>query len=158
MIRNMKYLFFAAAAALLLGACEKEEPYDHPFVYIVQADDTSYAATSTVSSQATVVRTYNVCLSSKSLEENLVVDYSFTVGNGLTEGVDFERVTTGSQVVIPAGVYSVPIRIRWLPNEIDTSKDNTVTIRIESNSLGFTNGFPGPDEMSRQHTIRKINN
>ena len=72
--------------------------------------------------------------------------------------MDFERVTTGSQVVIPAGVYSVPIRIRWLPNEIDTSKDNTVTIRIESNSLGFTNGFPGPDEMSRQHTIRKINN
>ena len=143
---NKITIILAAATALLLSSCEKDKPYDHPFVYIIQADDAAYAATSTVSSQATVVRTYNICLSSKELSENLIVDYSFNVGDGLKAGVDF----------VP-GVYSMPIRIRWLPNEIDPLKDNTITIRIENTSLGFTVGFPGPDQLSRQHTIRKIN-
>ena len=142
---------------MLFSSCEKDKPYDHPFVYIIQADDAAYAATSTVSSQATVVRTYNICLSSKELSENLIVDYSFNVGDGLKAGIDFERVTTGNQIVFVPGVYSMPIRIRWLPNEIDPLKDNTITIRIENTSLGFTVGFPGPDQLSRQHTIRKIN-
>ena len=154
---NKITIILAAATALLLSSCEKDKPSDHPFVYIIQADDAAYAATSTVSSQATVVRTYNICLSSKELSENLIVDYSFNVGDGLKAGVDFERVTTGNQIVFVPGVYSMPIRIRWLPNEIDPLKDNTITIRIENTSLGFTVGFPGPDQLSRQHTIRKIN-
>ena len=154
---NKITIILAAATALLFSSCEKDKPYDHPFVYIIQADDAAYAATSTVSSQATVVRTYNICLSSKELSENLIVDYSFNVGDGLKAGIDFERVTTGNQIVFVPGVYSMPIRIRWLPNEIDPLKDNTVTIRIENTSLGFTVGFPGPDQLSRQHTIRKIN-
>lgn len=149
--------FMLAFGAVFLCSCEKKEPYDHPFVYVVQADDSAYASSSTVSSQATVVRTYNICLSSKELDENVIVDYSFTVGDGLKAGVDFERVSTGNQVVFVPGVYTIPIRIRWLPNEVDTSKDNTVTIRIENNNLGFTIGFPGPDRLSRQHTIRKVN-
>ena len=135
---NKITIILAAATALLLSSCEKDKPYDHPFVYIIQADDAAYAATSTVSSQATVVRTYNICLSSKELSENLIVDYSFNVGDGLKAGVDFERVTTGNQIVDPL-------------------KDNTITIRIENTSLGFTVGFPCPDQLSRQHTIRKIN-
>ncbi|WP_417016218.1 hypothetical protein [Alistipes sp.] len=156
MIQKIGFIL-AAATALLLTSCKKAEPYDHPFVYIIQADDNSYAATSTVSSEATVVRTYNICLSSKELTENLVVDYSFTVGDGLEAGVDFERMTTGNQVIFAPGIYTMPIRIRWLPNKVDESKNNTVTIRIENTSLGFTIGFPGPDQLSRQHTIRKIN-
>ena len=154
---NKITIILAAATALLFSSCEKDKPYDHPFVYIIQADDAAYAATSTVSSQATVVRTYNICLSSKELSENLIVDYSFNVGDGLKAGIDFERVTTGNQIVFVPGVYSMPIRIRWLPNEIDPLKDNTITIRIENTSPGFTVGFPGPDQLSRQHTIRKIN-
>ena len=154
---NKITIILAAATALLFSSCEKDKPYDHPFVYIIQADDAAYAATSTVSSQATVVRTYNISLSSKELSENLIVDYSFNVGDGLKAGIDFERVTTGNQIVFVPGVYSMPIRIRWLPNEIDPLKDNTITIRIENTSLGFTVGFPGPDQLSRQHTIRKIN-
>ena len=154
---NKITIILAAATALLFSSCEKDKPYDHPFVYIIQADDAAYAATSTVSSQATVVRTYNICLSSKELSENLIVDYSFNVGDGLKAGIDFERVTTGNQIVFVPGVYSMPIRIRWLPNEIDPLKDNTITIRIENTSLGFTVGFPGPDQLSRQHTRRKIN-
>ena len=154
---NKITIILAAATALLFSSCEKDKPYDHPFVYIIQADDAAYAATSTVSSQATVVRTYNICLSSKELSENLIVDYSFNVGDGLKAGIDFERVTTGNQIVFVPGVYSMPIRIRWLPNEIDPLKDNTITIRIANTSLGFTVGFPGPDQLSRQHTIRKIN-
>ena len=152
---NKITIILAAATALLFSSCEKDKPYDHPFVYIIQADDAAYAATSTVSSQATVVRTYNICLSSKELSENLIVDYSFNVGDGLKAGIDFERVTTGNQIVFVPGVYSMPIRIRWLPNEIDPLK--AITIRIENTSLGFTVGFPGPDQLSRQHTIRKIN-
>ena len=156
MIQKIGFIL-TVATALLLSSCKKDEPYDHPFVYVIQADDAAYAATSTVSTQATVVRTYNICLSSKELTENLVVDYSFTVGDGLKAGVDFERVTTGNQIVFVPGVYSMPIRIRWLPNAVDASKDDSVTIRIENTSLGFTIGFPGPDQLSRQHTIRKVN-
>lgn len=81
MIQKIGFIL-TAATALLLSSCKKDEPYDHPFVYVIQADDAAYAATSTVSTQATVVRTYNICLSSKELTENLVVDYSFTVGDG----------------------------------------------------------------------------
>ena len=132
---NKITIILAAATALLFSSCEKDKPYDHPFVYIIQADDAAYAATSTVSSQATVVRTYNICLSSKELSENLIVDYSFNVGDGLKAGIDFERVTTGNQIVFVPGVYSMPIRIRCLPNEIDPMKDNTITISIENTSL-----------------------
>ena len=156
MIQKIGFIL-TVATALLLSSCKKDEAYDHPFVYVIQADDAAYATTSTVSTQATVVRTYNICLSSKELTENLVVDYSFTVGDGLKAGVDFERVTTGNQIVFVPGVYSMPIRIRWLSNAVDASKDNSVTIRIENTSLGFTIGFPGPDQLSRQHTIRKVN-
>ena len=53
---NRIAIILAAAAALLLSSCKKDEPYDHPFIYVIQADDAAYAATSTVSSQATVVR------------------------------------------------------------------------------------------------------
>ena len=55
-------LILAVATTLLLSSCKKDEPYDHPFIYVIQADDDAYAATSTVSSQATVVRTYNCLL------------------------------------------------------------------------------------------------
>lgn len=150
-------IILAAMAAILLFSCEEKEPYDNPFVYVIQADDSTYAASSTVSSQAAVVRTYYICLSSKILNEDLVVDYSFTVGDGLTAGVDFERITTGNQAIFQPGVFAIPIRIRWLPNTVDAEKDNSITIRIESSNLGITLGFPGPDQLSRQHTIRKVN-
>ena len=154
---NKITIILAAATALLLSSCEKDKPYAHPYDNNIQAEAAANATTSTETSQATVVRTYIICLSSKELSENLIVDYSFNVGDGLKAGIDFERVTTGNQIVFVPGVYSMPIRIRWLPNEIDPLKDNTITIRIENTSLGFTVGFPGPDQLSRQHTIRKIN-
>src|SRR5699024_2826372 len=47
-------LILAVATTVLLSSCKKDEPYDHPFIYVIQADDDAYAATSTVSSQATV--------------------------------------------------------------------------------------------------------
>ena len=51
----------------------------------------------------------------------------------------------------------MPIRIRWMEHTVDPTKDNTLTIRLVSNSQNFTMGYPGPDESQRQLVITKEN-
>ena len=77
---------------------------------------------------------------------------------GLTEDVDYKVVTTANPLVFLPGINDMPIRIRWLKNPVDPTKDNTVTIRLTGNSKGYNLGFPGPDHVQSEVVIEKRNN
>ena len=152
----MKYMKFIWVFSILaLVSCHKDafEPYDHPFIHIMK---NGLSAVS-ISAQGMSVETYPVYLSSKALTENLTVDFEIIAGSGLVSGTDYEVVTTSNQLVFPPGIYEMPIRIRWLKNPVDESKDNTLKIVLVGNSMGFTLGLPGPDGKQKEFMITKVN-
>lgn len=140
-----------------VSSCADDGPevYDQSFVRIATQ---SGAASTVVMSDVKAVNTYYVYLSSPALTENLEVSYEITVGDGLQNGVDYQIVTTENPLVFLPGIYTMPIRIRWLEHRVDPSKDNTITIRLTGNSKNFTLGFPGPDHVQSQLVIEKCNN
>jgi len=153
-MKTSKYIFLFLLITLLFS-CGKDEfkPYDHAFIHIMRDEISS----TTVSSKANYVAEYKIYLSSKPLTEKLTVTYSISTGEGLQQGVDYELVSTSSEITFLPGIYDMPVRIRWKSNPLDSQKDNSLTIRIESNSMGLTMGLPGDDENQREFTITKIN-
>ncbi len=151
---NKKYIF-TILLALVLFSCGKNEfdAYDNAFIHIMKDEISS----TTVSSKANTVGEYYVYLSSKTLAQDLTVVYSITAGDGLEAGVDYEVVNSSDEIVFLPGIFDMPVRIRWMANTLDPAKDNTLTIRLESNSLGLTMGLPGSDELQREFTITKVN-
>lgn len=145
---------FPILLLILFSGCNKNEieVFDHPFIHIMYEG----ASSITVSSKATVLKEYNIYLSSKPLSQDLIVDYEVVVGDGLQEGVDFEMITQGNSLTFLPGIYEMPVRIKWLPNTLDPSKDNSLIIRITGNNLGFTIGLPGPDHNQTELVITKI--
>jgi hypothetical protein len=139
---------------LFAGGCDKSEdvPYDHPFVYIMHEGATS----TTVSARANTIGEYYVYLSSKPLSENLELEYEILNGDGLVEGEDFELITTGNKLTFLPGIYKLPIRIRWLPKDVNPDQDNSITINLLGNNLGVTTGYPGPDNLKTSLTITKV--
>ncbi len=152
MLNKFKYLILVLLIVPLLNSCKEDfEPYDHPFIHIMK-DDVSLT---TVNAGARVLGEYKVFLSSKALDKTLTVTYSITPGDGLKEGVDYELVTQGTTLDFLPGIYDMPIRVRWLPHTIDETKQNTLTIRLESNSMNLTMGLPGKSEFQREFIIYK---
>lgn len=85
----------------------------------------------------------------------IVVSYSIIPGDGLKEGIDYELASKNKTIEFYPGTFDKSIRIQWLPNPIDKSKDNTLTIKLESNNAGLCLGLPGPAETNRSITITK---
>jgi len=140
-----------------LYGCDQEESvyFDEPFVRIC----TSTGETSTVVlSNVRNTNAYSVYVSSRPITDSLEVNYEIIVGDGLQEDVDYKIVTTANPLVFLPGINDMPIRIRWLKNTVDPTKDNTVTIRLTGNSKGYNLGFPGPDHVQSQVVIEKRNN
>lgn len=139
-----------------LSACNKDEGVylDEPFVRISTA--TGQAST-VVLTDVKNINTYTVYLSSRPLSESFTVNYEIVVGNGLKAGVDYQIVTPGNVLTFLPGIYTMPIRIRWMEHAVDPTKDNTLTIRLTGNSKGFTLGYPGPDHVQSQVVIEKRN-
>ena len=51
----------------------------------------------------------------------------------------------------------MPIRVRWIANPIDVTKNNTMTITLVSTSNpDVVIGMPGPDHFQRQMVITKV--
>lgn len=155
---HFNYMMLIVSAIILsvsASSCSKgDEPFDTPFAYLSAEGGLQRIV---VNSDVKNVNTYMVYLSSKRLTQNLVVNYEVIAGNGLQEGRDYELVTTGKSLTFLPGIYDMPIRIRWKPNPIDPSKNNTLTIRLTDNNLDVTLGKPGPDELFRQLVIEKKN-
>ena len=152
----MKKIVLPLLMLCFLGfsGCQKHEIiFDHPFVYITTNPDLT-SSTDVVDCQARVQRTYYIVLSSKTLDEELVVNYDLVPENGLTENEDYQLLSARS-VVFSVGLYVIPIRIQWLPKQVDPTKLNTLKIVLTNNSMNFTMGFPGPEKNNSVFTITK---
>lgn len=141
---------------LIAGACSKDEkePFDVPYVHIMTDTGLSRVV---VKSEVNNINTYKVYVSTVPLTTNLEVNYQVIVGDGLKQGVDFELVTKGSMLTFLPGIYDMPIRVRWIPHQVDETKDNTLTIRLSGNNQGIHLGMPGPDGLQRELVIEKQN-
>ncbi|MDR2627669.1 MAG: hypothetical protein LBC40_06520 [Dysgonamonadaceae bacterium] len=139
----------------LFCACglDEQEPYNHPFIRITNDNGQTVFE---IDRNADYTATYYIYLSSAPLKENLTVRYEIIVGNGLTEGLDYEVINRSRDIVFLPGIYDMPVRIHWLPNEnLEETKDNSLTIRLISNSMNFTMGLPGPDQLQQKVIITK---
>jgi len=153
-MRNIKYLAIIVPL-IILTSCglDEHEAYSTPFVHIMK-DETAFTK---VTPNSNFVATYNIYLSSAPLTQNLEVEYEIIVGDGLKAGRDYEIITTGNKLLFMPGIYDMPIRIRWMPYPVDPTKQNTLTIKIVSNSMNFNIGLPGPDHLQSSFTITKAN-
>ena len=154
-MKRNKILFYLVSSLMLLStSCGLDErpPYDLKFVHIMMNESSS----TTVSSKATMVGTYNVYLSSPASTETVTVTYEIEVGDGLQDGRDYKILTEGNTLTFLPGIYDMPIRVQWYPNPVDPEKDNSITIRLISNDKGYDIGLPGPDKNQSVFTITKI--
>ena len=157
MTRKTIFLTLALLAAV---SCQKQQYviYDNPYVYVYYSNDSSLSETSSVLSMSNnLQRTYNVCLSSRRRDTPLTVSYEIVVGDGLTEGVDFEMVTEGSSVTFEPDTYVQPITIKYLRRKVDKTQDNTITIRLTGADSEMQLGIPGAVPKNVTHTIKKTN-
>ena len=145
------------AGLFLLTACglEEHEAYQTPFVHIMKDDASTAIVSAQANTPASRPDSYSVYLSTAPLKNNLVVDFDLIVGNGLQEGRDFVMVTQGRSLTFLPGIYDMPIRIRWIANPVDPTKDNTLTIVLVDTNKGFNLGLPGPDHLQSRFTITK---
>ena len=99
---------------------------------------------------------YYVDYTGETQKETLTLTFSVTAGNGLTEGVDYEMITKGNTLSFLPGIFTIPIRIKWLSHPLDPSRNNSLTISLESSSDPETIiGMPGPDSLNKSITIHK---
>lgn len=152
----MKKLLILLLGVLTLVSCDKDEAvtFTEPFIRVATERGASSVV---VRSNVKNVNTYYIYLSSQPLTANLEVNYEVLVGDGLQSGVDFELVTPATTITFLPGIYEMPVRVRWLEHTVDPTKDNTLTIRLVSNSMNFCMGYPGPDALQRQLVITKEN-
>ena len=147
-------LFITIILALSFQSCNKDirEPYNTSFIHIMLNESSA----TTIAWNVNAVSTYSIYLSSAPLKESVTVVYDIIAGDGLTEGVDYEIVNKSNSVVFLPGIYDMPIRIKWLPNPIDVTKNNSLKIRLISNNKGINLGLPGPDKLQTEFTITKV--
>lgn len=143
---------FSISILMLLSSCKKEAtPFNHPFFHIMVDNK---GEVEVLSNRKDMVN-YNVYLSAELQFDPIDVQYEVKVGNGLQEGRDFELITKGNKLTFPQGIFERPITIQWKEATLDPTKDNTITIKLISNSKNYTMGLPGPDQLQRQLVITK---
>lgn len=150
--KNILYLF---VSFFIFSACSKDEhgTYDLRYVHIMDNE----SATVNISDKANVISTYSIYLSGPQVLEPITVKYKITVGDGLTEGVDYELIDPATEVTFLPGIYDMPIRIRWMANPVDPEKNNTVVIELLSvSNPAFNLGLPGKDQLQKSLTITKF--
>jgi hypothetical protein len=115
------------------------------------------ASVTSVNVKANSVASYYVYLSSALSLDTVDVFYQVKVGDGLQPGVDFNRITKRDTLQFLPGIFAMPVRIQWLPNEnLDWSKNNSIQIVLVGNNRGYATGFPGPSHNQTILTINKV--
>lgn len=154
-MKSVRTLLYFIVSVLLLSSCSKDEnaPYDLKFVHIMDNE----SSTVTVSEKANAIGTYSVYVSTSQFLSPITVTYKITVGNGLTQGVDYDLVNAGTELTFLPGIYDMPVRIKWKANPVDPARDNTITIDIIGVSdPAFTIGLPGKGQYQKSLVITKI--
>ncbi len=139
-----------ASAVLLLMSCNRIETFSDSFV----AFDQAKSSTVSIDAEGEFTGSYTVRYTGPKPSSPITITFSVTCGDGLAEGVDYRVATSGGKITFLPGVYDQVIRIDWLPHDIDTEKDNTVTISLLS-ADGVSLGYPGPDNLMKDMVIRK---
>ena len=139
---------------LLFNSCGLDEnpAYDLKFIHIMVIESSAV----NVSQRANTIGSYNVYLSAPASNETVAVTYEIIVGDGLKEGVDYKLMSNDNTLTFLPGIYDMPIRIQWMANPVDSSKDNTIKIKLISNDKGYTIGLPGPAKNQSELTITKV--
>lgn len=153
MKKEIIYILVAVGLWGALASCSKQEfkPYNTPF-FTINADNKS---TVEVLSNRKDTVDYKVYLSAVLQFDPIDVQYEVKVGDGLLSGRDYVMLTQGTTLNFPPGIFERPIRIAWKEAAVDPAKNNTITIRLVSNSKNYTMGLPGPDGLQRQLVITK---
>ena len=140
-------------AMLFISSCKKSqfEPFNEPFFHI----NVENRSTVEVLANRKDTVDYKIYLSAELQFEPVDLNYEVKVGDGLEEGRDYSLITKGNKFTFPAGIFERSVRIAWLENSVDTAKDNTITIRLLSNSKNYTIGMPGPDGLQSELVITK---
>lgn len=145
-----------ALFALISSSCEDHLKIIFDDWYVCVKDENDSQSSFVPDDADGLVGTYYFYLVSEERKTDLVVNYELIVGDGLKEGVDFECQSASNSVTFASGIYKRPMRIRFLKNPIDPTKDNTIKIKIVSTSdPGITIGYPGPSAKFSYHTITK---
>lgn len=165
-----RIVYSAAALLLLLSSCKDENVlFDTPFISI-EALKSDHEGT--INSDQQFIGEYMVYINAPAFKDEIVVDYTITVGNGLVEGRDYEIITKGENLTFYPNIFDMPLRIRWLrtavhedpddlsspiiSDSLDESKDNTLTIELTGSNTDYTLGYPGSDRNKRMVVIKKI--
>ena len=152
--KNLPVMFSsgAAMAAMFLTAlsCNKIETFNDSFI----AFDSTKSSAVSVDAEGEFTGSYAVRYTGPKPSSPITVTFAVTCGDGLAEGVDYKVATSGGRITFLPGVYDQVIKIDWLPHDIDTEKDNTVTISLVS-ADGVALGYPGPDKLLKDIVIRK---
>lgn len=151
---HVKYII-SVLALLIFSACgmEETEPYDVKYIHIMKDE----AASTSVNVKANSVASYYVYLSSALTLDTVDVFYQVKVGDGLQQGLDFNRITKRDTLQFLPGIFAMPVRIQWLPNQnLDWSKNNSIQIVLVGNNRGYAVGFPGSSHNQSILTINKV--
>ena len=153
-MRQKKYIISVLGILLLFNSCGLDEnpAYDLKFIHIMVNESSMV----NVSQRANTIGSYNVYLSAPASNETVAVTYEIIVGDGLKEGVDYKLMSNDNTLTFLPGIYDMPIRIQWMANPVDSSKDNTIKIKLISNDKGYTIGLPGPAKNQSELTITKV--
>ncbi len=153
-MKKSKYIYILSLllSITLFSACKDEfEPYDHPFFHIHVGNSASVVVATDRNDQVD----YKVYFSTKLQFEPVDLKYEVVVGNGLLAGRDFELITQGNTLNFPNGIFERPVTIKWIAAPVDATKNNTIIIRLLSNSKNYTIGLPGPDQLQKELIITK---
>ncbi len=152
----MKLLRYLLFVIFVLYSCNKDnlEKYDNPFFHIMKNGESKEL----ISSEADVVSEYFIYFSSKYFNKTVNVFYNIQVGNGLKEYEDYIVLNKLNKITFLPGIYQMPIRIKWLPKKVEEGDNNSITIKIISNSMNYNIGLPGKDKKQSSFVITKINN
>lgn len=152
MKRNLRNILFVTVMCLVLAGCNKYTLFTNSFV----AFDVNASSATSVDASGSWTGVYYVDYTGETQKETLTLTFSVTAGNGLTEGVDYEMITKGNTLSFLPGIFTIPIRIKWLSHPLDPSRNNSLTISLESSSDPETTiGMPGPDSLNKSITIHK---
>lgn len=154
---NFKKILLILGAVAILGSCNINEAilFDSAFIHILSEDG---ATSSTVSWESNaLLKNYYVTYVSPDTDA-MEATYKIVVGDGLTEGVDFNLVQGDYEGTLSfsSGIYQRNLRIEWLKSAIDSDKDNSVTIEVTGcDKSGVALGRPGPASYGKTHVITK---
>ena len=151
-MNSFRYVALMLGALLLCG-CDINDLKQFTDYYM--AFDISRSSTTTVNEAGEFAGSYAIHFCTAKRDETVSVNVEVIPGDGLRENVDY-KVITSTSVKFAPGVYDKTFTIQWLPNTLDASKDNTLTLRLSDCSVNsVTLGVPGPDEKYRSLKIYK---